>query len=210
MTLDGMAMEEVPAAGTQGTDDSIDSIRTGHWWQAFTGLLPVLLMVPILLAHAYTAGVVVATVAALGVVAYHLSRRQGITPLDVLALGFALTNLVLYVGFGNPFLIHHLDAVFYTLLAGQSAVSLLVGTPWTTQFTRRTVAPAFWDHPAFRDMNVVTTRLWAACFVACDVLALTLADPLRVWAPVGLMGLTVVLSRRLARQILTRRLGTVA
>jgi hypothetical protein len=204
-----MAIEDVPAsAGTRGTDDSIDAVRTGHWWQAFTGLVPVILMVPVLLAHAYLAGVVVAAVAAAAVVTYHVVRRQGVTPLDVLAVGFAVTNLVLYVGFDNTFLIHHLDAVFYTLLAGQSALSLVVGTPWTTQFTRRTVAPEFWEHPAFGEMNVLATRLWAVCFVACDVMAVTLPDPMRVWAPVGLMALTVVLSRRLARRVLTRRLAT--
>lgn len=200
-----MTIEETSVTKTGRHD--IETVRSGHWWQAFTGLIPVLLMVPMLLAHAYLAGVLVSAAAAVGVVTYHLVRRQGITTLDVLALGFAVVNLVLYLGFDNDVLIRHIDAVFYAVLAVQSALSLVMGTPWTTQFTRRTVTKEFWDHPAFREMNVFATRLWAGCFVACDVMALTLPDPTRVWAPVALMGLTVVVSRRFGRRVFTRRLG---
>ena len=192
-----------------GADDarSLTSVRTGHWWQPFTGLVPVLVMVPILLAHAYLAGVVVAVAGSALVVAYHLSRRQGVTSLDVLALTFGVANLVLYVGFGSTLLIEHLDAVFYTLLAGQTLVSLVRGEPWTTQFSRRTVVPDLWGSEAFRAMNVLTTRLWAACFVLCDLAALTPPDPSRVWVPVAVMVATVVASRRLGRRYLARRLG---
>ncbi len=185
----------------------LDSVRSGHWWQAFTGLIPVLVMVPILLLHAYALGILVAVVGSALVVAYHLSRGQGITSLDVLALTFAAANLVLYFGFDSTVLIEHLDAVFYALLAAQSAASLIAGSPWTTQFTRRTVVPELWETPAFRAMNTLTTRLWAGCFALCLVSALVLPDPSRVWVPVGLMLLTVVVSRRLGRRHLAQRLA---
>lgn len=196
-----------PEPRPQGQDASLDSVRTGHWWQAFTGLVPVVLMVPILLMHAYLAGVLVAVAGSALVIGYHLFRRQGVTSLDLLAVGFGCANLVLYVGFGSTLLIEHLDAVFYSLLLAQSAVSLVRGRPWTTQFTRRTVVPQMWGSEAFASMNVLTTRLWVACFLLCDVAALTLGDPLRVWAPIAVMAVTVVLSRRLGRRHLALRLA---
>lgn len=198
------------AAETPGGSSAwdLDSVRTGHWWQAFTGLVPVLVMVPILLLHAYALGILVAVVGSALVVAYHLRRGQGITSLDVLALTFAAANLVLYFGFDSTLLIEHLDAVFYALLAIQSAVSLVVGSPWTMQFTRRTVVPEMWDTAAFRAMNTVTTWLWAACFALCLISALVLPDPSRVWVPVGLMVVTVGVSRRLGRRYLAQRLAT--
>jgi len=107
----------------------LDAVRTGPWWQAFTGLVPVLVMVPILLLHAYALGISVAVAGSALVVAYHLRRGQGITSLDVLALTFAAANLVLYFGFDSTLLIEHLDAVFYALLAGQSATSLVAVHP---------------------------------------------------------------------------------
>lgn len=197
---------EAMVAGQPRGGQDLASIRSGHWWQAFTGLIPVLFMVPILLAHAYTAGVVVAVAGSTLVVTYHLSRRQGITSLDVLALSFGLANLVLYVGFASTLLIEHLDVAFYSLLAAQALVSLLSGSPWTMQFTRRTVVPDLWDCNAFRAMNMLTTRFWAGCFVACDIAALTLPDPSRVWVPAVVMVGTVAVSRRLGRRYLARSL----
>src|SRR3954471_12845008 len=116
---------------------SVPEIRSSSPWLAFTGLLPVVLMVPILIAHAYAAGVIVAVVGCVGVVVYHLARGQGLTSLDLLALLFALVNAVLYFALGSTWLIEHVAIAFYTLLAVQCVVSLFRGDPWTLQFTRR-------------------------------------------------------------------------
>jgi len=116
-------------------------------------------MVPILLAHWYALGVVVAVVGCVGVVAYHLVRRQGMTSLDVLALVFAVVNVVLYFVLGNERLIKHVAVVFYSLLAVQCAVSLVRREPWTTQFTRRVVTPEFAEDPRFREMNLRATAV---------------------------------------------------
>ncbi|MFC4786359.1 hypothetical protein ACT8ZV_17920 [Nocardioides sp. MAHUQ-72] len=184
----------------------LDAVRSGRWWQAFTGLVPVILMVPILLAEAYALGVLVAFVGVAVVIAYHLRRGQGVSSLDALAAAFAVANVVLYFGFDSTLLIEHLDAAFYTLLALQALFSLRGDTPWTTQFSRRTVVPDLWSTDAFVAMNLHTTRLWAACFVLCDVAALTLPDPSRVWVPVALMIATVIVSRRVGRRVLADRL----
>lgn len=135
---------------------SVRNISSSSPWSAFTGLVPVILMVPILLAHWYAFGVLVAVVGCVGVVAYHLARRQGITSLDVLALVFAVVNVVLYFMIGNTWLIEHVAVVFYTLLAAQCAASLIRQEPWTMQFTRRVVTPEFAADPRFREMKSVT------------------------------------------------------
>ena len=44
---------------------AVSEVRSSFPWLAFTGLVPVVLMVPILMAHAYAAGVVVAVVGCL-------------------------------------------------------------------------------------------------------------------------------------------------
>src|SRR3954451_1164262 len=133
---------------------SVPEIRSSSPWLAFTGLLPVVLMVPILIAHAYAAGVIVAAVGCVVVIVYPLAGGQGVTSLDVLALLFAVVDVVLSFGLGNTWLIGHVAIVFYTLLALQSAASLFRGDPWTMQFTRRVVGPEFVTDPRFRRMNV--------------------------------------------------------
>jgi hypothetical protein len=174
---------------------AVSEVRSASPWLAFTGLLPVVLMVPILIAHAYAAGVIVAVVGCVGVVVYHLARRQGITSLDLLALVFAVVNVVLYFGLGNTWLIGHVAIVFYTLLALQSAVSLFRGDPWTMQFTRRVVRPEFVADPRFRRMNVRTTVVWVAAFAACDVLSVLVHGAAGTWLPVVVLALAVVVSR---------------
>jgi hypothetical protein len=174
---------------------AVSEVRSSSPWLAFTGLLPVVLMVPILIVHAYAIGVIVAVVGCVGVVVYHLARRQGITSLDLLALLFAVLNVVLYFGLHNTWLIGHTAIVFYTVLALQCAVSLFRGDPWTMQFTRRVVDPEFVADPRFRGMNVRTTVVWTVAFVACDVLAVLVHGAAGTWLPVVVLALAVVISR---------------
>jgi hypothetical protein len=188
---------------------AVSEVRSSSPWLAFTGLLPVVLMVPILIVHAYAIGVIVAVVGCVGVVVYHLARRQGITSLDLLALLFAVVNVVLYFGLGNTWLIGHVAIVFYTLLALQSAVSLFRGDPWTMQFTRRVVRPEFMADPRFRRMNVRTTVVWTVAFVACDVLAVLVHGAAGTWLPVVVLALAVVISRVSGRLYLNSTLNAI-
>jgi hypothetical protein len=180
-----------------------DNVRASSPWLAFTGLLPVIVMVPILAVHAYAAGVLVAVGGCLAVLGYHLGRRQGVTSLDALALAFAAVNLVLYFGFDNEWLIKHVAVIFYTLLGAQCVVSLF-GTPWTSQFTQRVVRPDFVEDPRFRAMNVRATAIWAAAFAGADVVSLAVSEPTADWLPVVLMALAMVVSRLDGRRFLGR------
>ena len=188
---------------------AVSEVRSSSPWLAFTGLLPVVLMVPILIAHAYAAGVIVAVVGCVGVVVYHLARGQGVTSLDLLALLFAVVNVVLYFGLDNTWLIGHVAIVFYTLLALQAAVSLFRGDPWTMQFTRRVVRPEFVADPRFRRMNVRTTVVWTVAFVACDVLSVLVHDAAGSWLPVVVLALAVVISRVSGRRYLNSTMRAV-
>jgi hypothetical protein len=184
-----------------------ETLRAGPSWQAFTGLLPMLLMAPLLLLDLQAPSVVLAAIASLGVIAYHLKRKQGLAPLDGISAGLAGTNLVLYVGMGSDLLVEHLDVVVYTLLLLTSASSLRRGAePWTTQFTRRTLVPELWPTPAFRAMNVSTTRLWVAGFAACDAGAMLLPVAWQLWSPIAALIVTALASRRRGRTVLTREL----
>src|SRR3954447_6827459 len=123
----------------------------------FTGLIPVILMVPVLAFNLYGPAIVPALVSGAAVSAYHVIRGPGATRLDLILLGFGAVNAVLYFGFDNAVLLDHIDAVIYAVLAAQAAWSLLRGPAWTTQFTKRTVAPEAWDLPEFAAVNRFTT-----------------------------------------------------
>jgi hypothetical protein len=165
----------------------------------FTGLIPVILMVPVLAFNLYAVAIGLGIASGAAVIAYHLHKGQGVTNLDVILLGFAVLNAVLYFGFGSSLLIDHIDAVIYTVLSVLAAASLLGGTPWTTQFTRRTTSPVVWERWEFRRINQSSTALWALGFAICDATALVARHPLRLYAPIALMVALAVISRRVAR-----------
>ena len=75
------------------------------------------------------------------------------------------------------------------------------------QFTRRVVTAEFAEDPQFRAMNVLTTAVWTAAFMACDVLSLTLTGAAGTWVPVTVMAVAVVISRLSGRLYLTRGEG---
>src|SRR3954469_11869556 len=176
----------------------------------FTGLIPVVVMVPVLALNAYGLAIVLTLVSGAGVVAYHLARGQGVSSLDLILLAFGAVNAVLYFGFDNATLLDHIDAVIYTVLAAQATWSLFRDPPWTTQFTKRTVSPQAWELPEFRAVNRSSPAMGAAASDACDVIALAAGDPLRLYLPIVLMVVTAALSRRLARAYLARLLGVSA
>src|SRR3954447_7072763 len=173
----------------------------------FTGLIPVILMVPVLAFNLYGPAIVLALVSGAAVIAYHVIRGQGVTSLDLILLGFGAVNAVLYFGFDNAVLLHHIDAVIYSVLAAQAGWTLLHGELWTTQFTKRAVPPDAWTLPEFRAVNRFSTMLWAACFAVCDVVAIAFGQPLRLYVPIALMIGLAMVSRRAARIYLARRLG---
>jgi carotenoid cleavage dioxygenase len=174
------------------------AVGRGSWLLGFTGLIPLLLVVPFLLAGLWGLGIVVQLAATGVVIAYHLRRGQGVTSLDAFALVLGLANAVLYFGLGSAVLIEHLDATVYTLLLAQVAVSLVHGEPWTTQFARRTVPPAVWSTPQFRGANRTVTLAWGACFLACLLAALLGSGTvLRFLLPVALNVATAVATPRI-------------
>jgi hypothetical protein len=177
----------------------------------FTGLIPVLLILPLLAVNLYAIAIVVALASGATVIAYHLGRGQGVTSLDVILIGFASANAVLYFGFGYTLLLDHIDAVIYTVLAVQATLSLRPARePWTTQFTKRIVDPGAWELPEFQAVNRFSTTLWAIGFAACDVIALVAGQPWRLYGPIVLLVGLAVASRPLSRAYLGRLLGVPA
>lgn len=173
----------------------------------FTGLMPVLLMVPLLAFNLYAVAIALGIASGAAVIAYHARMGQGLASLDLALLGFALLNAVLYFGLGSSVLIAHIDAVIYTLLSVTAAVSLLGDAPWTAQFTKRAMPPAVWNRWEFREINRSSTALWAIGFAICDAIALAARRPLRLYAPIAAMIVLAMVSRRVARAHLARLLG---
>ncbi len=172
---------------------------------SFTGLIPVVLTIPILILHLWTISIIVTIVSAIIVISYHLVKKQGITSLDIFSLLFGLVNAVLYFGFHSTLILQHLDTVIYSILLLQVVFSLLQGKPWTEQYARRSVAAELWTTKPFHETNRFLTILWGIVFFACDLISLFVSSDLpRTLLPVILLVLLAVLTPRLSRWFAAR------
>jgi hypothetical protein len=169
--------------------------------QGFTGLIPLVVMVPILLVRLYAVGIAEGLVLGSGVLAYHLVRRQGVTSIDLIAIGFSALNAALYFGFADRAVIANIDIAIYTLVAATIVLSLIRRRPWTEQFARRMVPPYVREDQAFRTINMSTSFLWAVSFVACDAIALSTSGALRRFVPIALLVGTAAVTPPLVRHL---------
>jgi hypothetical protein len=185
--------------------------RRSSWLLSFTGLLPVLLSVPLILQGLWVPALMVGLLANLAVIAYHLGRGQGVSSLDAVSLAFNATNAVLFFGFGIAALLEHLDACVYALLVAQVAWGFVQGVPWTMQFARRSTPAALWQTPEFLTANKMTSTAWFAAFLASFAMAVLVpSGNVRFLLPVALIGLTAVCTPRLARRAMNRPRATAA
>ncbi len=171
-----------------------------NWLLSFTGLIPVVLAIPIIILQQWTLSIVVTLASALIVVIYHLSKGQGITSLDVFSLLFGVVNAVLYFGFHSTIILQHLAAAIYSILFAQVVYLLLCGKPWTEQYARRAVAPELWTTKPFHEANRFLSILWGIVFLVCDLMSLFIPnDALQTVLPVALLVLLAVSTPRLGR-----------
>lgn len=58
-------------------------------------------------------------------------------------------------------------AVFAFLSLSLAALlSVVAGRPWTTRIARRTTERDLWDHPLFKETNMVLSLAWSVAFAA--------------------------------------------
>ena len=102
-----------------------------------------------------------------------LWRRRGVKLLELgtLLLFGGLTLVAVLLQPDWPLMAVRLSLDSGLLLI--ALVSLAIGRPFTLQYAREQVPPAFWASPLFLRANQVITAVWAACFlvtVAADLL----------------------------------------
>jgi hypothetical protein len=169
------------------------------WLMSFTGLIPLALTLPLLFLHLWTLGILVSFVSAILIISYHLQRRQGVTSLDMLSLGFVVVNAVLYFGFHTTILFEYLDTIIYTLLFGQVLLAQVRGESWTVQYAKRSVAPELWTTRPFLAANRFISLGWGTCFLLCALVSL--------WHTLGAWQVLIPIVVLVSMAILTPRLA---
>jgi hypothetical protein len=107
---------------------------------------------------------IIVSLVALVVVAYNdLLDRFILAWATIFVFG---SSLILIGAFNVTLLIPYMGIFIYLTLATASFGSIVAGMPFTLQYARRTVDKALWEHPLFRNVNLIMTAVWGSIFFA--------------------------------------------
>jgi len=136
-------------------------------------------------------------------------RRVGV--LDGATLAFFLVVGVLAVLRPDSSVQDHVDIISTAWLAIVAAVSLVVGHPFTLDFSRDSVPPEVARSSRFMSVNRTITGVWAACFagmaVAGVIATATDRPTVQTVATIVLLVLTIHFTIRYPQQVRIRAIG---
>jgi hypothetical protein len=168
-----------------------------NWFASFSGLIPVLLLVILVLLHQWSLSIIVSLASSLLTIGIGQLQRRKPTSIELLSLLFGIVNADLYFKFHNTFLLSHLGVFIYTLLLVQVVISLIRNKPWTEQYAKRSVPEAVWDSPIFHATNRFLTTVWGVVFAVSTLLSFAVDPIIRTGIPIALLILTAVMTPKL-------------
>ncbi len=120
------------------------------------------------------------------VVALALSVVMGVARLHrgiILWVGLAFFSYatVAVVVFDDMWAARHMGVLANGALAAGAWFTIAVGKPFTLDYAREHIDPAFWNHPSFIRTNVLITAVWAMAFTVSALLAW--GKMANVWLP---------------------------
>jgi len=97
-------------------------------------------------------------------------RRRAVKLMDCTSLGyFTAETLIVFVS-GTAFIQRYHLAFVWGVFAVVAWLTVIVGFPFTLQYTREQMPREVWDNPAFYQMNRRMTELWSVIFTLGMVL----------------------------------------
>lgn len=110
------------------------------------------------------------------VVALVLSVAMGVLRLHRgiilwVGLAFFTVTTIAVVGFENPWAMRHMGILASGALASGTWLTIALGKPFTLDYAREHVDPAYWNDPVFIRTNMVIATVWGLVFTANALLA---------------------------------------
>ncbi len=136
-------------------------------------------------------------------------RRRAIKLMDCTSLGYFAAETLIVLMSGTAFIQRYHFALVWGVFAAVAWLTIMVGSPFTLQYTRERMPRELWDDPAFYQMNRRMTEVWAVIFTLGMVLGeITMRYGHRLIlgmiVPMAAMGIGVVFSRLYPRRYAAR------
>jgi all-trans-retinol 13,14-reductase len=132
-------------------------------------------------------------------------RRRAIKVMDCTSLAYFAAETLIVLISGTAFIQRYHLALVWGVFAAVAWLTIIVGSPFTLQYTREQMPREIWGDPAFYQMNRRMTEVWAVIFTLGMVLgefAMRYGHRLilGVIVPMAAMGAGVVFSRLYPRR----------
>jgi hypothetical protein len=136
-------------------------------------------------------------------------RRRAIKVMDCTSLGYFAAETLIVLISGTAFIQRYHLALVWGVFAAVAWLTIIVGSPFTLQYTREQMPREIWGDPAFYQMNRRMTEVWAVIFTLGMVLGeITMRYGHRLLlgmiVPMAAMGVGVVFSRLYPRRYAAR------
>jgi hypothetical protein len=161
----------------------------------------------------WPAAVACGLIAGVGLVLLEAGRHIEVKLLDwTIVAYFVLAAIATFLVRANIFPLYS-PIVIWTLYAGVSWTSLLVGAPFSLQYARESTPPEHWSHPQFLAANRTISLVWSVAFTVNIALVSLAMVPrhtpllLAVGAPLLMMAACAVFTSRYTKIARQRTLG---
>jgi all-trans-retinol 13,14-reductase len=136
-------------------------------------------------------------------------RRRAIKLMDCTSLGYFAAETLIVLTSGAAFIQRYHLALVWGVFAAVAWLSIMVGSPFTLQYTREQMPRETWDDPAFYQMNRRMTEVWAVIFTLGTVLGEIVVRYghrllLGMIVPMAAMGVGLIFSQRYPRRYVAR------
>jgi F0F1-type ATP synthase assembly protein I len=150
-----------------------------------------------------------AGVALMSVVVAAEYRRRAVKLMDCTSWSYFAAEALIVLVTGTAFIRHYHLVLVWGVFAVVAWLTLIVGAPFTLQYTREHMSSAARDDPAFYQMNRRLTVVWSLIFTLGAVLGAIVMKyghtvPLGLIVPMAAMGCGMVFSRLYSRRYTAR------
>jgi len=132
--------------------------------QVFVGFIPWILYWSFSGPGLWTIALLGGLAAAAGLVTWRWFKRRDIKTMEIVTLGYFAIHAIITLALGSSFLKTYGPIANSLVLAGMAFSTLAMKNPFTYQYAKEDWDKAYWNDPAFIQINTIITGVWGGIF----------------------------------------------
>lgn len=160
--------------------------------QVFIGFIPWIIYWALSGPGLWNIAILGALLAAAGIVAFRYVRSRAFKTMELTSVAFFAVHALVTLVIGSPILKTYSPVASNLMLAAMAIGTLAAKNPFTYQYAKESWDKSYWNDPAFININMLITSIWAGIFVINTLLGALAAFVFSAQSPVAWLLLTVI------------------